>query len=80
MSADLDLQSIENCLPDAPVGLAAGQEAVEVRAVVVVAEMTQFVHDDIFDAVNRHLDEADVEGYSAGRGATSPAPFHLPYA
>jgi hypothetical protein len=45
---------------------------------VVMQQMADLVHDDVFHAVDRRLDKPDVERDAAGGGATAPPRAHVP--
>jgi len=45
--------------------------------VVVVLEMAQLVHDDVFNAMDGKLNEIKVQGYSSGWGTAAPTSLHL---
>ena len=60
-----------------PIGLAAGQQCVERPGMVVVFQVTQLMHDDVFDTVYRHLNQFKVKGDAARWAATAPAALHI---
>ncbi len=70
------LNSRQNLLSLAPIGETTGQEALKPMAVIVMNEVTEFVHDHVLDTMDGHLHEFDVEGDSARWRTTSPAPPH----
>ncbi len=67
---------VEDALAAFPAGHTSAQQAVEGLGVVVVLEVAKLVHDDVFDAMDRGLNEVDVEGDPA-RGHTQASAITL---
>lgn len=59
-----------------PIGHAASEESIESRRVVVVHEVAEFVHDDVFDAMDRSVDQLDIENDPTSGRAASPPSSH----
>ena len=53
------------------------EKLIVLRAVVVDLQVTQLMHDDVFDAVQWSLHQVWVEQYSPCLGAASPSFLHL---
>ena len=67
---------VEDALAPFPVGHTAGKQLVKASGVVEVQPVAEFVHNDVFDAVNRRLYEVDVERDPAETTAAPPSGPH----
>ena len=46
---------------------------------IVVPQVAELVRDHVLDAMNRHLNEPDIQGNATGRSTAAPAPLHVPH-
>ena len=72
----LHLATVQPALPALPVGHAAAQQLIERRAVTVNLQMAKLVCEHVIDAVDRRLDQVQIQQDMARPGATSPAMLH----
>lgn len=63
--------------PPQPIWHQLFQELVELRSVVFVLYMTEFVDDDVFDAALWCADEVAIKSDKSRRGQTAPAGVHV---
>lgn len=72
----LYIDSFQMVLAFLPVRQQSAKQPIELRPMIVVSQVTEFVHYDVVDAPNRCVDEQSVQKNSFCALATSPASFH----